>query len=131
MTKTECNKQRKRIRKYLDKWVPWLYTNSSKLNIEYVDAKDEDGSIAKTWAKWEYRDAIIEFYLPECQKCNDKDLENTVVHEIIHVILAPIAPSLKSQKGKLLELVCCNLASSVLDTYEEGKKHGIASKSTR
>lgn len=86
----------KEIREQLDKWVYCLGIGWWDLDVYYLDGKDakknfssKDGNIilALTYADWRYGIASIYFNLPEVKKISSAELENTIVHELCHILV--------------------------------------------
>lgn len=88
-TKTE----RKRIRTIGKRWYNVLALYEWDLTTKFVDgALIVDGSLDQRAAgcasvDWEYRRAVIQFNVQQTALMTDIELENTYVHEIMHVLL--------------------------------------------
>lgn len=80
----------KRIQDYVDIWEPML--DLPGVDVEHVFlprvAEEDHTMVADTSASWEYRCATIRWYLGRVATLDDNDLENSVVHEYVHVLLA-------------------------------------------
>jgi hypothetical protein len=81
-----------------------------------LDPENGDTTAAVTKAVWQYRFAIIHWYLPNIAGMSDDDLENTVVHEYVHVLLGPLANHIKASGNDLNELATENVARALLAT---------------
>lgn len=84
-----------RINALVAKWKPVLHLGRWTVNVVVLRAgfprkdKDEDGAfrnIAKAEVKWEYLEAQLRFDAPEAASLPDEDLEDAVVHELVHVL---------------------------------------------
>lgn len=62
---------------------------------------------------WTYQDAEITFYLEQL-KDTYKSLESIVVHELTHILLAPIASNLELGFEQQHEFTCENIARAFL-----------------
>src|SRR5258708_5906443 len=51
---------------------------------------DEPTTVAITTTTWQYRHTVIKWYVPACEDNDDDFLENIVVHELVHVLIAPL-----------------------------------------
>jgi hypothetical protein len=92
-------KSRKRINALIKKWRAILYINSWQIDIVFKYYDDEDGrKIAETEANYRYLKATITFYLSaiESRNLSDNDLEEFVVHEMVHILLAGHQDMLKN-----------------------------------
>lgn len=82
---------RKRIKGLVSKWHELLGLDVLGISVEHTFLDNENGdTIADTTAQWEYRKAHIRWYLPCAISLDDAELETTVVHELVHVLLAPM-----------------------------------------
>ena len=85
-----------------------------------LDPENGDSTAAVTKSVWQYRFAIIHWYMPNVVGMSDDDLENTVVHEYVHVLLGPLAAHIKNSAADLNELATENVARALLATYRGG-----------
>ena len=64
---------------------------------------DEDHLVAAvTETLWQYRRAVVDWYLGKVASESEDDLLNLVVHEYVHVLLGPIKERLKDRKSTRL-----------------------------
>jgi hypothetical protein len=103
MTDKEYEIEKKRIRALANRWIRPLGLNWWKLDFEYerfdfheeIDDKGEStvdkGVIACCSASPEYLEAKIVFYLRKTKSLSDDDLEDTFVHELMHVFVSPMS----------------------------------------
>ena len=90
MTDKEYNVQKKRIEKYINKWqgpmgLKWFSIQSAYCR-EHRDGLECD-ICADTEVLWEYRKAVITYYIPKIETITDGQLEDVIVHELCHVLL--------------------------------------------
>ncbi len=94
MTARELGKTRTKIKRLLKEWIPLLELEKWTLNISY-EAKVPAGEEAEEgWdyyadaePSWEYSTAIIRFFLEPLSGVTSKELEETVVHELVHCVV--------------------------------------------
>jgi hypothetical protein len=87
MNKKLANK----ITAYIKKWRQILYINSWQIDTEFMYYDDDNSrTIAKTEANYRYLKAVITFYLSaiEARDLSDTELEEYVLHEMVHILLA-------------------------------------------
>ena len=84
---SEYKEVKKAIKERLVYWINRLDLNgvTIKTHFCYVKDKDEPGTIAQTFRRFDYNDARIYFYLPNITKNN---VDSSIVHELIHIIFA-------------------------------------------
>lgn len=76
--------------------------------------EDEPDTLADTKAFWQYRQARIAWYLPTLSQFDKPEVENAMVHELTHTLLAPIAENMKSGKDDLMELSTENVTRALM-----------------
>ena len=80
-----------------------------------------DQVIATTEAHWEYRQATITWNLEQVMELSDTELELVVVHELVHVLLAPLWGSLSApaqgRLDKLNELAAENVTRALYSVW--------------
>jgi hypothetical protein len=90
VTDKEYNTQKKRVQKYIDRWLTTL--GLRWFRIDFVWEREHDGDCAaRTLSSWQYKDATVTWYLPKIASISDDLLEQTVVHEFTHVLLSGLA----------------------------------------
>ena len=68
----------------LDKWtihVNWNWSNKKDISSGHIVG-------GETYTSWPYLHAHLDFYLPDLAAYDTMDLEEIVVHELVHVITA-------------------------------------------
>ena len=134
MTDKEYEFQKKRIRRLIKKWIKPIGLNWWKIDIEYDRGIRDDNSnpayspkVVK--GKWVtmmetncdpyYLKANIVCYLPDVARIEDEELEETFLHELMHIFLSPMK---SKQKAKEEELVATKLAQAFI--WSKHVKHG-------
>lgn len=77
-------------------------------------AESSHFTCADTEFDWEYRAGAITFYLPACCPKTEDELSEIVVHELIHVMLAPMEDVIKSRYNKQIEFAVETVARAIL-----------------
>lgn len=93
MTDKEYSKQKKRINAFYDKWAPILGMGWYKVNLLFIRDTDtnEPETAAITSSQSQYRLASIRFFMPIIASQSDEDLEHIIVHELCHILIAPLS----------------------------------------
>jgi|ERR1044072_1486593 hypothetical protein len=94
MTDKQYSQQKKRVGSLIDKWKGPLGIGWYHVKLVWSRAYSEDNVrvMAVTETTWQYRQAVITWYLPTVLEETDEDfLESVVVHELCHILLAPLA----------------------------------------
>lgn len=74
--------------------------------IKHVYLDDErDDAIATTDAMYQYLQAKVKWYLPLAVQQTDTELEAVLVHELAHVLLAPVGVLVRSDQERDCELL--------------------------
>lgn len=91
----------KRIQDVCDRLEDELGLNWQQISLEFLDSTHADDPliIAETTAEWKYRQAKIRWHLPTAAPLTDDQLERTALHELVHIVLDPIAKELPGKYG--------------------------------
>ena len=84
---------------------------------EYREDDDDNGngtSQAETWCQWQYRSARIVFYLPAFKDTNDWKVERVVVHELSHILVAPIHDFTDDNTTQMTEAATENVTRALI-----------------
>jgi hypothetical protein len=144
MTDKQFREQKKRITKLIDKWERQLglrwWTVSHEWAREHKEYSEhtsyEPINVKGNWecamcvtSDYYYKQATITFFLPVCADLKDAQLEQSFVHELMHIFLNPMKTK---QKAKEEELVATMLASAMIWSREAGHHDKVPPKpSTR
>lgn len=92
MTDKEYREQKKRVKRIIGKWFNPIGMGWWQIDMYWLRAKKEEDAdcLADTTCNWQYRTAAISFYLPICATIDDSKLEEAIVHELSHILVAPI-----------------------------------------
>mgnify|MGYP003494830787 CR=1 FL=1 len=106
----------KKIAKLFRKWS-WLVTHWGwKFTVNYVacseDMPDGAGASMSTTSHHQYLQGLIWVNLKVCEGESDEMLEEMVVHELCHLLLAPMAQNPESEHEK--ELTCTTIARCII-----------------
>lgn len=104
MTDKEFEIQKKRVKKFVDKWFKTLGLGWYEIDFEW--SREFDGDTAgRTLSSWQYRSATITFFLPKLALQDDETIERTVVHEMAHVLLSALAQNQTEDDAGLHEQI--------------------------
>lgn len=133
MTDKEYKEQKQRIRKLIKKWVQPLGLNWYSIEFIYervikpddrqtaYSPKNVSGywqTVMDTTADPYYCTASVTCYLPIVKDLNDRELEETFLHELMHIFLSSMHDK-KSAKEE--EQVATRLAKAFIWAVEEVK----------
>jgi hypothetical protein len=78
---------------------------------------ESDRTACKTTTDWEYRQSSMDWCLPLTAAMTDLELLRLVVHEVIHVLVAPMEMLIKDQElsNKVCELAVENVTRALLE----------------
>jgi len=113
----------KKTNRLIKKWKHLLKLGDYTFTVEYKQGSSDYHAngfigIACTRASWEYRQATITFWIDELADVPEEDIENIVVHELMHTVVAPISP----KHGKLEEFVVENLTMIAINLEKKKNK---------
>lgn len=88
------------IKQAFNKWVERLGLSWWEITVRYYDdpqeivvrfkSDDDKLVLARTYADWRYGTGTIDVNLPAWGELSDSEIERTVVHELIHILLNEI-----------------------------------------
>jgi len=81
---------------------------------------EESKNIAEVMTNWEYREAGIVWYNQHIRKISQEHLDETVVHELGHIIVAPMSDHLPNKHHKLEEFVVESITKAII-----GARNGV------
>lgn len=92
MTDKEYEAQKARVKKFIDKWYKAMGLDWFHVDMAWERERREDrpATVAVTTTTWQYRNAYINWYMPAVVDNDDDFLENIVVHEFVHILVAPL-----------------------------------------
>lgn len=124
MTDKEYREQKLRVRRFWDKWHDAIGMGWWRINLTWDRARDEESpnQLAVTSSSWQYRTGHVTFNLPECAAVDDETLEETVVHELCHILLAPIHDGRDDQAREITEFAVTSTARAIIWAREAGHK---------
>lgn len=118
MTDAEYAEMKERLEKMLSKWHPLLQMGWHTLKYKYVRGYDEDDSVcAVTKASWTYRRGYITWYMQKLYELNEDELENIVVHEFCHILLAPVTQDQPENWREQIELTTETMAVILINLH--------------
>lgn len=122
MTDTEYKKEKARIKKVIDKFFKPLGFGWWVVDIEWDRERNEDSpsQTARTASNWQYRTARITFVVPVCAEQTDEELENIILHELSHILAAPIQDFRDDQSREITEYTVTNIAHALAYAYKAG-----------
>jgi hypothetical protein len=111
----EYNQQVRRLERRLSQWLTSLKVlNGWRIHFHYMreDTGNGEGAyIARTKTEWEYLSACTEWSMPVVARTEDVDLDNAILHELMHVFLAELLEPGAHEKTE--ERVCSSLAAAI------------------
>lgn len=99
---------------------------TTKLDLGWLTIKnlysesfhDEEASlVAETESDWEYRQGTTTWYLPRVAGLTDETLENTVIHELVHILVSPIESEIAERYDKQAEFAVESVARAIKDLH--------------
>ena len=111
MSDKEYNECRIQINALVASWRKRLGLNDYTITLTFSRGfcQENPDRGAYTNVFWAYQDAEIIFYLEQL-KDSYKSLEAIIVHELTHILLAPIASNLEPGFEQQHEFACENIA---------------------
>lgn len=90
MTDKKFTELKKKVDKILDKWVPVIGLSGHRLRYKYLrEFNSNKYLIAQVFPLWQYKHHTIEFFMPSIEDIDDSELEEDILHELVHILIAP------------------------------------------
>lgn len=113
-----------RIGLVVDRWVKrldisWLAVTN---RFTLTDGDSDDRVACLAIPDWQYRQVTLRWNVVQTAGMEDDELEKTVVHELVHALIAPLFDELPDKEqtrlAKLNELATENVARAILAAYQ-------------
>lgn len=93
MTDKEFNALKRKVTKIADEWRDILDLRGHRLNYKFErEYHQERFTVADCSPLWQYKSHTIRFYMPSIAECaNNDELEEDILHELCHILIAPAA----------------------------------------
>lgn len=108
---------KQQISRLAKRWACLIPTGWDVKHLYLETTNDNDDShaiMAETKTQWEYQQASIRWHLPSCCGQEDSWIEGTMVHEMVHVLVAPMESQLPNSQSKLCEHTVETVAKAIL-----------------
>lgn len=106
MIDAEYEALKARVMASLDKWRPLLGLDEWELDVDFL----RDGHhpttpdcVAEVAHKWEYEGASIAVFCPAALPRNSDDLDGDMLHELAHLLVAPMSRQGATMEQQMLE----------------------------
>lgn len=87
---------------------------------------EESKNIAEVVTNWEYREAAIVWYNKQIRTMTQEEIDEAAVHELGHIIVAPMSDHLPNKHHKLEEFVVSSITKAII-----GVRDGVSNKRQR
>lgn len=130
MKDADYEKLKKRINDLVHEWRHLMKLDRMRINCTFDRSySSEPAGMAAltTMDRWKYLEFDIHWFLPTLAEYDDpEDLEQVVVHELVHVLLAPISrnmvPSDHDYQADLMEMVTSQAEAAFLNLRDRTKE---------
>lgn len=106
------NKEKKNIERTVTRWQTAM--NLGFVTVHNYFSDEEVPQTAEVVTNWEYREAAIIWYTKNCEDLTQDELDEAAVHELGHVIVAPMSDHLPNKHHKLEEFVVSSLTRAIM-----------------
>lgn len=126
MTDKQFAAQKKRVMSFWDKYFKDIGMGWWAVDVNWSREREEGSpnTVGLTNASWEYRTGSVTFFLPECAELTDDQLEESVVHEMVHIIAEGIHDTRDDQAREITEYTVTSLARAIVWAYHAGERNG-------
>lgn len=120
--------QKKRVEKIFFDWRDLMGLNKHRFDLIYDRSycSDNNAAVAEISALWQYKHHSVTFFMPKIVEIDDdEELEESIVHELTHVLVHPVAGSNGSKSDAEIEKVeyaTTSIAMALIWARNEGRK---------
>lgn len=124
MTDKDFKAQKKRVLDFWNMYFSEIGMGWWAVELNWSREREESSpdTIALTNASWEYRNGNVTFFLPKCAEISDDQLEEAVVHEMVHIIAEGIHDLRDDQSREITEYTVTSLARAIVWARRAGRK---------
>jgi hypothetical protein len=133
MNDKEVRELTRKISKVFDKWKDILGLGGHRFSLSFERSYcvNDSNVIAKVSPSWQYKNHHITFFLPKINDLDtERELEEAVVHELVHILVHPIsgdATVFSSQQEKtnfdeMVEFTTTSVSFALLWAYDAGEE---------
>jgi len=135
MKKKDFLIQRKKVIQFYKKWKPLLKLDNWSIRFDFREEKEDTGIeyqkgefrtingayelVMKTTCDPYYLQTVIDVYCPVLVNYTDDEIEESLIHELMHVMVSPLSPN---KKTMVEESVVTLLARSLMNVDRCRKK---------
>jgi len=112
MARNSMERYKKNIEKTVARWQAVMDLGFITVSNYFSD--EEVPQTAEVVTNWEYREAAIVWYTNNCKDLTQDELDSAAVHELGHIIVAPMSDHLPNKHHKLEEFVVESIARAII-----------------
>ena len=112
------NREKKNIERTVAKWQTAMNLGGTAIHNFFSDEEVEN--TAEVITSWEYHEAAIIWYTKNCEQLTQEELDEAAVHELGHILVAPMSDHLPDEHHKLEEFVVSSITKAIM-----GVKNGV------
>lgn len=116
--KSQYRKAIKRIERLSAQWEEIFGPTICSIEHRFLEAFKEDddpGSIADTQTYWQYRNAVMRWFLPAVVRLSTQELWTVVCHEHVHVLLCSMESHIKDKFAEQCEFAVENVTIAMMN----------------
>lgn len=107
----------KNIEKTVKRWQTVMDLGFVTVHNYFSDEEVEQ--TAEVITSWEYREAAIVWYNKNCKDLSQDEIDHAAVHELSHIIVAPMSDNLPAKHIKLEEFCVESIARAIMGVKNE------------
>lgn len=114
-----------KLRSYMAKWSPLLGLSNWEIDVEVHPTRSEESEYIDFEVKsdWRYLHGGLRAYAPAIMELDEREIETSFVHELLHCVLSEMRPSKREERDLLAdheERVATILSRALIKAQEFG-----------
>ena len=111
------NREKKNIERTVSRWQTAM--NLGNVTVHNFFSDEEVPQTAEVVTSWEYQEAAIVWYTKNCEELTQQELDEAAVHELGHILVAPMSDHLPNKHHKLEEFVVTSIMKAIMGVRNE------------
>jgi len=111
------NREKRNIERTVTRWQTAMNLGGTAIRNFFSDEEVEQ--TAEVVTSWEYHEAAIIWYTKNCEDLTQEELDEAAVHELGHILVAPMSDHLPDEHHRLEEFTVTAITKAIMGVRNE------------